>query len=351
MSDPPGRSCCLIAFATAFTALSTVFVAAIGSEVLLDLRIVLSWRETDASILETRVREVPGGKRSSWVPEIVFEHEVEDMLVRCVGFDGHSTLLSRAKADDAVTRFAVGSRHPAWVDPGNPTRAVLVRGIQAKYLLGSLIALGFFGVGATLLFAGSRRGGLEGAPTEGSRLALSLEPWGGRTAVPLLTLSFCLPWIAAPALMLDGGVSVDPEALVLLGVFGLLGLLAACAFVYVLLHWIRLRSTSVEVSESVLHAGQEARFAVEHAPRLGSLAGIDVLLVCEAPRRGARGGRSWSVVDTVALEGVEGTLRVPADASPSGSRQDAELRWMIRIVARCRVGPRFIADFPVVVAA
>jgi hypothetical protein len=350
VGNPPRRSGCLIAFSLAFTGLSGLFVFVFGSEAAHSLRIRWTYRETTCTLLERRAKEHPG-KPTSFSPEADFEHRAAGQAVTCTGFDGRNLLYPRQKVEALLAPFEVGETYPCWYDPGDPSRAVLVRGLQAGSVLALLLVLGFFGAGATLLFYSLRPGGMESPPSAGAVLALSLEPRGGRNAGPLLTVSFCVPWAAAPALMLTGGWwETDARHLAFLAVFGALGTLAVAAVACVAVHWIRIGGTRVEISRSPLSAGEEARYRVRHRPRLGLVEGMEILLLGERTEGSGRRRRE-TTLHSEALDGSEGILRIPEDALPSGALGDAEIQRTLRVTARYRRSPRFVVDFPLAVSA
>ncbi len=102
----------------------------------------LSWREVPCTILESGVKEHSGSDDTTYSVAVRYEYEVDGRLYRSdrYRFLGGSSSGYEGKAE-VVAGLPVGSRQVCYVDPKDPSRAVLNRSFGAWVLL-SLIPLG-----------------------------------------------------------------------------------------------------------------------------------------------------------------------------------------------------------------
>lgn len=122
------------------------------------------WVPTPCLVLTSRVEEsVVRG--INWVPVIEFEYEHAGSSYTSDQIDlvsqSYASNLSQREAQVFVAQFPQGSRVTCFVNPANPTQAVLQRRVPWGYALGtSAVALAFVGLGL-LIVVGSLRGKLE----------------------------------------------------------------------------------------------------------------------------------------------------------------------------------------------
>lgn len=112
----------------------------------------MQWQETRATITKSEVEVDRDSEGTTYKPDIQFEY-MADKQIRLsktwsTGFPG-SNSQSRAKA--VVEKYPVGSMHPCFYNPADPSRAVLDRSYQLSNLLGAF-ALVFPGAGAAMVW-------------------------------------------------------------------------------------------------------------------------------------------------------------------------------------------------------
>lgn len=118
-----------------------------------------SWQETPCVIEESRVLENSDSDGTTYKPEIRYSYTFEGREYRSDRyrfFDAWSS--GRSGKEEVVAHYSPGLRTVCWVDPENPSEAVLVRDFSPVYLLG-LIPLVFVVVGVGVAWAGIRKGG------------------------------------------------------------------------------------------------------------------------------------------------------------------------------------------------
>ena len=125
-----------------------------------------SWTPTTARIISAEVqenidtvRESNGGRRTryTYTPIVRYEYDVEGRTYQGHRVKADNYSGSQTGAYNTVNRYPVGAEVTAYVDPANPSQAVLEQGADSTgvYLFGGIGSLfGLVGLGA-LVFAGS----------------------------------------------------------------------------------------------------------------------------------------------------------------------------------------------------
>ncbi len=166
---------CLVPFALVFLlagAAGTYFLLVRPVSRLLASR---SWTETQCIVLSSQVAEVSSSDGSTYKVDIHYQYVADGSLRESNRYNfqiGSSS--GTAGKQSIVDRYPPGSRVPCWFDPGDPSEAVLYRGMSLAYLFG-LIPLIFFAVGATLLVWTVRSS--RGAAVQGGTTA-EVSPFG-----------------------------------------------------------------------------------------------------------------------------------------------------------------------------
>ena len=134
----------------------------------------LSWTETQCTVLSSQVAEVSGSKGSTYKIDIRYQYVADGNLRESNRYDFRIGSSSGAAGKQAVVnRYPPGARVPCWFDPGDPSEAVLYRGMSLAYLFG-LIPLVFVAIGALLLVWTVRS--IRGAAVQGGTAGVS--PFG-----------------------------------------------------------------------------------------------------------------------------------------------------------------------------
>ena len=130
--------------------------------------------------------------------------------------------------------------------------------------------------------------------------------------------------------------------------------------IYFTLHWIRLGTTVVELSNGPLSPGEEFQVLVRHDSRPAGLNCLQVELMWEETERRGRRRRTHvlhqaplgfaKAADAASrrLE-VDGKGVIPEGALSSGVDGSREVRWLIRVTGRYTFWLDYIAEFPLTV--
>lgn len=124
-----------------------------------------SWRKTPCVVVASRVRSHRGDDRPTYSVDILYAYEVGGREYRSgrYGFFGGSSSGHSGKAA-IIKQHPPGKKAVCYVDPADPTEAVLERG-ATWHLLGGLIPLVFVLVGAGGLLYIRRHAPTRGEPT------------------------------------------------------------------------------------------------------------------------------------------------------------------------------------------
>jgi uncharacterized membrane protein len=142
---------CLALFCGAFLAVGGLFFYFFFLRPVVGLLAARSWTEASCVVLESRVAYHAGSKGTTYKPDILYSYSVGgtayqsrryNMLdVYSSGYDGKAEI---------VARYPPGRQTSCWVDPTDPSRAVLTRDFTPGYLAGLLplifVAAGGFGL-------------------------------------------------------------------------------------------------------------------------------------------------------------------------------------------------------------
>jgi len=174
-----------------------------------------SWKSIPAEVRQSALRKHEGtdsdGHRSvTWKIDILYAYEYDGQPYRSNHYSFFTGSSSGRSAKDAILRrYPPGKKIKVWVDPDDPTRAVINRDWSALQLLG-LIPLLMLAVGVAGMARFSRpsrqfSGTFEKSPAEdtpaagegvptGSRGPLVLRPGKGRMIKIVALLIFSLFW-------------------------------------------------------------------------------------------------------------------------------------------------------------
>ena len=390
---PRRRQLGCLGMSLAFLAVGVGFGSLFAVRAWRDVRTFTAWRPTTCTIVAKDIRSTGGSGRSrpSYRPDITFRYEVGGKEYRCTGWDswalsGDYGGGSYQYYERVLDRYEIGRTYPCWVDPGDPSLAVLARRVRPLYILAvmplALTALGALGLWS-LLAGPNRRRGTDG-DAEARRLAIdghdrasSRATWDRQhLAVRLRAESkpgeqSCGALFVAAALLFVGGIAGFAAwsdfqdgawhfiPLLFVVVFGGLGLLFL---------WIAAASglashvpeTIVEVERSTIAPGGEVAMLVLQPGPL-RLRSLRVRLTCREETPEKEGSPRVSVLhDEVvadigaAIVGGEAPLehsarlRIPADARPSAGGPPT-VKWRLEIWGVPLVWPRFTLVFPIMV--
>ena len=116
-----------------------------------------SWPAVEATVLESRVDSVRGSDSTTYRPEIVYRYEVDGEPFESNVYDAHGAGFSnsdRSRAFEAVKANPAGATVTAYVDPADPSRAMLDREWSGglMWLLVLLPAMGLLGLAGVVVF-------------------------------------------------------------------------------------------------------------------------------------------------------------------------------------------------------
>jgi hypothetical protein len=114
------------------------------------------WQEVPCTVVSSTVRSHASDDGTTYSIDILYEYESAGRTWRSNRYDfigGSSSGYDGKKA--VVDRYPAGSTATCWVDPGDPSQAVLERRLSVRYLIG-LFPLMFFIPGIGVLWFGVR---------------------------------------------------------------------------------------------------------------------------------------------------------------------------------------------------
>lgn len=394
--ETPGKSLgCVVGFFGIFLLAGLGFFSVIAVPAWRNLQ-ALSWPEVPCEVLESRVASHAGDDGDTYSVEVRYRYQVdgrEHVSGRYEFFPG-STSGYEGKAR-VVERLPPGTRTVCFVDPADPTEAVLDRSFTAKYLFG-LLPLAFVAVGAggiVLTLVGARRGkarraagrpewlpepgGEPAAKAPGDRPGLPVPSAGG--GAPLVrdaklsplsrlvrTTLAALFWNGIVGVFLwqlwrgwregsfDGCLAVFLVPFVLVGAL----LLAGIPYQILALFNPRLRLT---LTPGRLELGGASELAWGFRGRPGRIRRLRITLVGveEADYRSGKSHStarepfaSYDLLDaTLPIEIAGGSIRVhvPADTMHSFEAADNRILWTLKLHGEIRLWPDVSEELRVVV--
>ncbi|HEX6861974.1 MAG TPA: DUF3592 domain-containing protein [Thermoanaerobaculia bacterium] len=146
-----------------------------------------SWQETPAVIVESQVLESSDSDSTTYKADVHFTYTFEGREYRSNRYnflDAYSS--GRSGKEEIVAYYSPGLRTVCWVNPENPSEAVLKKDFSASYLIG-LLPLVFLLAGAGVMWLGVKAGSQKkvsvagAAPVVASPGPVELKP----TATPM----------------------------------------------------------------------------------------------------------------------------------------------------------------------
>ena len=142
---------CLALFFGVFLAFGGVFFYFFFLRPVMGLVAARNWTEASCVVLESRVAESSDSDGTTYKPDILYSYSVGGIAYQSrrynmleaysSGYDGKAEI---------VARYPPGRQTSCWVDPADPSRAVLSRDLTPGYLIGLLplifVAVGLFGL-------------------------------------------------------------------------------------------------------------------------------------------------------------------------------------------------------------
>lgn len=243
-----------------------------------------SWPQATAYILESKVLTVSGDS-NTYRPEMTFTYEFQGGVYQATGYDlWKISTSSRAEQERASASFLVGGRYPCYVNPENPQEAVLSldwpEGAGMMIWIPSLFLFIGIAIPLGIWIANRRQGSPKVVPgtgdTEhlmamlpvipriktrpGTLLTHSLDSRLGPLAGVLGIGFIAIVWngITMPILILKWGELKTGE-LVILGIFGSIGLLLLFALIHSILRWLLVPHPHLEISAEPAAPGERIR--------------------------------------------------------------------------------------------
>ncbi len=383
-SNWKGRGC-LIAFCSVF-----VFIG-LGAFYGLFLRPVWSiqaakdWRETPCVILSSKVGEHRNDKgKRTYSVDITYRYTVGGQQYESdrYNFLGGSSS-GRASKAAAVARYPVGAERICYVDPAEPSEAVLMREFTGDMWFGLIplvfVLFGALGIaaGAGLFGSGSRakqawlpkskRAGLGATAAATSEDGpLTLRPKSTRGCRLVGTILFTLFWNGIISVFLyqvfDSWREGDPEYFltVFMIPFVLVGMGGVGACVYMLLAMANPRVT-LTLSQPVVTLGGTMLVEWKFSGRTHVLQRLRIELRGEENATYRRGTKTYTDTNCFAelqlvdvfdpLEILSGVLelRIPDDTMHTFEASNNKINWAIHVRGEIRRWPDVSENFPLVV--
>lgn len=332
----------------------------------------MKWSETPCLILTSGVREHSGRNGTTYSVDISYRYTVEGREYesrRYSSFGGSSS--GRAGKQSVVAQYPVGSQRVCFVNPENPSEALLKPGLGWETLLG-LFPLLFMGIGVLLLAGSFRKTGFQRAPCgigeappEQGNLPCAGDLKGETSPrsrfVSILVTA--LIWNGIVAVFIWKAMEDTPDAglVFFLGIFAVAGLGLLVAAGYFALALLNPRC-HVQLISSGLAPGAEYAISWSFS---GATRRLERLrMVWEGREQVAyRSGKSnkskrvvfarFLVVDmTDPLEMIQGAAhgRLPEGIPPSFEAPDNKLIWVLRVHGAISRWPDVDESYPVTVS-
>lgn len=306
------------------------------------------------------------GERREYRPRVQYRYEIDQTIHHSDQFAAHETNYDRATADTYASAFAPGAPVTVYVDPVDPTRAIIHREWQFVPYGTAFFGLFVFDIGVLLciaIYPHARRGEPSGRgfairpeqPLRGKRRA--------SLAIILMTLAVGA-WISHYYTV----QSPTTSALVLTGVYLVIAIIA----LWLGTRFIRLSNViddaDLELSNPTLRLGESEKVRISLPVAQGqqielatiTLACVDVVIVGAGKNRAEQRTDRHAIVHTIAeqTEGksmpIETSARfnIPADLPPSTPRSQRghpRIVWELRVAAKLTGRPTYRGVYPVIV--
>jgi hypothetical protein len=376
---------CMVAFFSIFALAGGAGFWLVTVKPLLEIFAAHSWREASCIVLSSQVAESSGGSKggATYRPDILYAWSVDGRSYQSRQYRfGDVSSSGREGKEKIVASLPPGTRTACWIDPADPGRAVLDRGLSPALFLG-LFPLVFLALGAggiTWVLHGARAkspsrvlptadpsaafgiaapSGAEGAPVELHPTATPLGKFVGLTLLALF-------WNGIVSVFLIqiyrtwGQGSPDGCAMLFLVPFVLVGLLLIFATIRQLLVLFNPR-VHLTLNPGALAAGGLGYLQWRLSGRGGGVRRLRILLEGreEAWYRSGKSTHtdrntfaSVVVADTAQpLEIPAGDARidVPVDTMPSFKATHNKIVWTLKVTCEIAGWPDSEDEYEVLV--
>lgn len=386
-SQPPG---CLALFFLVFLVAGAAIVWFLSVRPLSKVMAAQNWPPVPCTVIESRVDESHSEDGTTYKPVVTSAYSYQGREYGAARYDFSNFYSSgyEGKAE-VVARYPVGTRAECYVNPEDPSEAVLSRAPSARYLVGLFGLLfmlpGLFGVIWVLRGVAGRRTGGDGRRKVAYTVADPASPFGvsnpqGDVSGPVelkpqvsplgklfAILACALFWngivwaIAYKAFQSSGGERPDGCLIVFLGFFVLGGLL----LIYFLLRQILVLFNprpKLTLSPGTLSPGGTAYVQWRLAGGTGGVKHLRVTLEGREEARYRRGTDTTTDKNTFAIVPIVDTdqeyrmasgstsFALPADTMPSFTAENNKIIWTIKAKLEISGWPDSEEEFEILVA-
>lgn len=340
-----------------------------------------SWKETPCVVVASQVRSHKGDDSTTYSVDILYAYEVNGKEYRSnrYQFLGGSSGGYEGKAK-VVARHAPGSRTVCWVDPNDPTDAVLVRGFTKAHLVGlAPLLFAFVGAGGIVfaLRAARRKSTLgphaawlpdaaSAVPEAPAIGPVALKPKASPLGKLLVVILVSLFWNGIVSVFLwqvvRGWKGGDPNWFLTLFLvpFVLVGLLMIVGIAYQFLALFNPRPY-LTVGRVSLELGGATGLDWRFTGATGRIARLRIFLEGREEATYRRGTRTYtdhetfatiSIVDTterILIAKGSSTLRVPNGTMHSFEAPHNKIVWTLKVAGEIRSWPDVSEDFQMIV--
>lgn len=327
-----------------------------------------NWQSVPCRVLRSEVRSHDSDDGTTYSVHILFEYELNGQTLRTdrYSFMGGSSSGYRRKRR-VVDRYPVGSEARCWVDPEDPTRAVLFRGFSPVLWFGLIpavfVLVGVGGMAGTLRRARRRRLGasqaawLPDAPQVTRSPAqnlyaetltsetgpVTLKPASGRFGKFLGVFVFGLIWNAIVTFMvmtrLPNGPAT-PVPLLMVAIFGLFGIALIAGVVYQFMALFN-PCPRLTISAERLSLGEHLTVDWTLRGAVNRIANLTLTLTGQETAKYRRGTRTYtaqrtfyrqdlvSLTDSLAMRQGRTEATVPTDSMHSFQGDHNRIVWSL----------------------
>jgi hypothetical protein len=371
----------VVAFLAIFVAAGSAIGYFLSFKPLYSVYQARSWTETDCDVLSSRVAANGDTAR----PDIQYRYYIGDRPYTSRRYNFLPGSTNDSTVGSTVDRYPPGTRFRCYVDPADPTQAVINRDVTLWYCFG----LGFFAAFAGIpfvigVFVVRARSNMRTGPFAADTLrarALAGDPIAAPldsgpvvlhpSASPIgklvMTSIFCLVWNG----LVGGFTYVEVTEFmagrgsvflaIFLLIFQIVGVALLLSVPYQLLALANPRP-AITLSRGIIPLGGAVPFEWQLVGSASRVSHLTITLLAREEARYRRGTDTYTdkrefhrevladISDTMSIEHGSGTIRIPASTMHSFQASNNKIIWTIEVKGEIRHWPDVNDTFDITVS-